>query len=150
MTVFASCYRFVASLLRPPLHAACDSRAWPLHLLDRCFTNSGLPEQETLQGLDWSYNPKLLRRASLELASLAFIPGETNTRAWKLTKLHATFLLRPYSWTRNWPPRQNDLSKPMPVCLGDSRRTVGQICKCSGHDPVEPGQALANLSKRAA
>jgi AraC-like DNA-binding protein len=45
-------------------------------LLDRRFTNSGLPERKTLQDIDWSYNPKLPKRALLELATLAFIDAE--------------------------------------------------------------------------
>ena len=47
-------------------------------LLDRRFTNSGLPERKTLQDIDWSYNPKLPKRALLELATLAFIDAKEN------------------------------------------------------------------------
>jgi len=47
-------------------------------LLDRRFTLSGLPERKTLQELDWSYNPKLPKRALLELATLAFIEAKEN------------------------------------------------------------------------
>jgi len=45
-------------------------------LLDRRFSHSGLPERKTLQEIDWSYNPKLPKRALLELATLAFIDAK--------------------------------------------------------------------------
>lgn len=47
-------------------------------LLERRFTNSGLPERKTLQDIDWSYNPKLPKRTLLELATLAFIDAKEN------------------------------------------------------------------------
>jgi DNA replication protein DnaC len=47
-------------------------------LLERRFTHSGLPERKTLEDLDWSYNPKLPKRAILELATLAFINAREN------------------------------------------------------------------------
>jgi DNA replication protein DnaC len=47
-------------------------------LLDRRFAHSGLPERKTLNELDWSYNPKLPKRALLELATLAFITAREN------------------------------------------------------------------------
>jgi DNA replication protein DnaC len=47
-------------------------------LLERRFTHSGLPERKTLEEIDWSYNPKLPRRAILELATLAFIDAREN------------------------------------------------------------------------
>jgi DNA replication protein DnaC len=47
-------------------------------LLDRRFAHSGLPERKTLQEIDWSYNPKLPKRALLELATLAFIDAKEN------------------------------------------------------------------------
>jgi DNA replication protein DnaC len=47
-------------------------------LLDRRFTHSGLPERKTLEDIDWSYNPKLPKRALLELATLAFIDAKEN------------------------------------------------------------------------
>ena len=47
-------------------------------LLDRRFTYSGLPERKTLEDIDWSYNPKLPKRAILELATLAFIDAKEN------------------------------------------------------------------------
>ena len=42
-------------------------------LLDRRFTLSGLPERKDLKDFDWAYNPKIPRRAILELATLKFI-----------------------------------------------------------------------------
>lgn len=42
-------------------------------LLDRRFTLSGLTERKALKDLDWSYNPKLPKRAVLELGTLSFI-----------------------------------------------------------------------------
>lgn len=42
-------------------------------LLDRRFTLSGLSERKALKDLDWSYNPKLPKRAVLELGTLSFI-----------------------------------------------------------------------------
>jgi DNA replication protein DnaC len=47
-------------------------------LLERRFTNSGLPERKALQDIDWSYNPKLPKRALLELATPAFIDAKEN------------------------------------------------------------------------
>src|SRR5271154_3288560 len=47
-------------------------------LLDRRFTHSGLPERKTLEEIDWSYNPKLPKKALLELATLAFIDAREN------------------------------------------------------------------------
>jgi DNA replication protein DnaC len=47
-------------------------------LLERRFTHSGLPERKSLEELDWSYNPKLPKRAILELATLAFIDAREN------------------------------------------------------------------------
>ena len=47
-------------------------------LLDRRFSHSGLPERKTLQEINWSYNPKLPKRALLELATLAFIDAKEN------------------------------------------------------------------------
>ncbi len=47
-------------------------------LLDRRFTSSGLTERKSLQDLDWSYNPKVPKRAILELATLAFIDAKEN------------------------------------------------------------------------
>jgi DNA replication protein DnaC len=47
-------------------------------LLDRRFTGSGLTERKSLQDIDWSYNPKLPKRALLELATLAFIDAKEN------------------------------------------------------------------------
>jgi len=47
-------------------------------LLDRRFTGSGLEERKSLQDIDWSYNPKLPKRALLELATLAFIDAKEN------------------------------------------------------------------------
>ncbi|MGH8739037.1 MAG: ATP-binding protein, partial [Burkholderiales bacterium] len=45
-------------------------------LLDRCHTLSGLPERKDLNSFDWSYNPRLPRRAVLELATLKFIDAK--------------------------------------------------------------------------
>jgi hypothetical protein len=42
-------------------------------LLDRRFALSGLAERKDLKDLDWSYNPRLPKRAVLELATLKFI-----------------------------------------------------------------------------
>jgi DNA replication protein DnaC len=42
-------------------------------LLDRRYALSGLPERKDLKAFDWSYNPRLPRRAVLELATLKFI-----------------------------------------------------------------------------
>jgi DNA replication protein DnaC len=42
-------------------------------LLDRRFTLSGLPERKDLAAFDWGYNPRLPRRAVLELATLKFV-----------------------------------------------------------------------------
>jgi len=42
-------------------------------LLERRFSHSGLPERKDLKDLDWGYNPKLPKRAMLELATLKFI-----------------------------------------------------------------------------
>lgn len=42
-------------------------------LLDRRFTLSGLTERKDLKDFDWSYNPRLPKRAVLELATLKFI-----------------------------------------------------------------------------
>jgi DNA replication protein DnaC len=42
-------------------------------LLDRRFALSGLPERKDLKDFDWSYNPRLPKRAVLELATLKFI-----------------------------------------------------------------------------
>lgn len=42
-------------------------------LLERRFSQSGLPERKDLNDFDWGYNPKLPKRAVLELATLKFI-----------------------------------------------------------------------------
>ena len=42
-------------------------------LLARRFALSGLPERKDLKDFDWAYNPRLPRRAVLELATLKFI-----------------------------------------------------------------------------
>ncbi|MBP9035274.1 MAG: IS21-like element helper ATPase IstB [Pseudomonadales bacterium] len=42
-------------------------------LLQRRFALSGLPERKDLKDFDWTYNPRLPRRAVLELATLKFI-----------------------------------------------------------------------------
>lgn len=42
-------------------------------LLDRRFACSGLAERKDLKDFDWSYNPRLPKRAVLELATLKFI-----------------------------------------------------------------------------
>jgi DNA replication protein DnaC len=42
-------------------------------LLDRRFALSGLAERKDLKDFDWSYNPRLPKRAVLELAMLKFI-----------------------------------------------------------------------------
>lgn len=42
-------------------------------LLDRRFTLSGLAERKDLKDFDWSYNPRVPKRAVLELATLKFI-----------------------------------------------------------------------------
>lgn len=42
-------------------------------LLDRRFSQSGLPERKDLKDFDWSYNPRLPKREILELATLKFI-----------------------------------------------------------------------------
>ena len=42
-------------------------------LLERRFVRSGLPERKDLKDLDWTYNPRLPKRAILELAALKFI-----------------------------------------------------------------------------
>jgi DNA replication protein DnaC len=42
-------------------------------LLDRRFALSGLAERKDLKDFDWSYNPRLPKRAVLELATLKFI-----------------------------------------------------------------------------
>lgn len=47
-------------------------------LLERRFAHSGLPEHKTLTDMDWGYNPKLPKRALLELATLSFITAREN------------------------------------------------------------------------
>lgn len=42
-------------------------------LLERRFALSGLSERKDIKDFDWSYNPRLPRRAVLELATLKFI-----------------------------------------------------------------------------
>ncbi len=42
-------------------------------LLDRRFAFSGLPERKDLKEFDWAYNPKLPKRAILELVTLKFL-----------------------------------------------------------------------------
>jgi DNA replication protein DnaC len=42
-------------------------------LLDRRFALSGLAERKDLKDFDWSYNPRLPKRAVLELATMKFI-----------------------------------------------------------------------------
>lgn len=42
-------------------------------LLDRRFALSGLAERKDLKDFDWSYNPRLPKRAVLELATLKFV-----------------------------------------------------------------------------
>ena len=42
-------------------------------LLERRFTLSGLPDRKDLKDFEWSYNPKIPKRAILELAALKFI-----------------------------------------------------------------------------
>lgn len=42
-------------------------------LLDRRFALSGLAERKDLKDFDWSYNPRLPKRAVLELATLKFL-----------------------------------------------------------------------------
>jgi len=42
-------------------------------LLERRFSQSGLPERKDLNELDWSYNPRLPKREILELATCKFI-----------------------------------------------------------------------------
>jgi len=42
-------------------------------LLDRRFSQSGLPERKDIKDFDWSYNPRLPKREILELATLKFI-----------------------------------------------------------------------------
>ena len=42
-------------------------------LLDRRFSQSGLPERKDLNDFDWHYNPRLPKRNILELATLKFI-----------------------------------------------------------------------------
>ncbi len=42
-------------------------------LLERRFNLSGLPERKDLAAFDWGYNPRLPRRAVLELATLKFV-----------------------------------------------------------------------------
>jgi DNA replication protein DnaC len=42
-------------------------------LLDRRFSQSGLPERKDLKDFDWSYNPRLPKREVLELATMKFI-----------------------------------------------------------------------------
>jgi DNA replication protein DnaC len=42
-------------------------------LLERRFSLSGLPERKDLAAFDWGYNPRLPRRAVLELATLKFV-----------------------------------------------------------------------------
>ncbi|MBW2540875.1 MAG: IS21-like element helper ATPase IstB [Deltaproteobacteria bacterium] len=42
-------------------------------LLERRFSQSGLPERKDLNDFDWGYNPRLPRRDILELATLKFI-----------------------------------------------------------------------------
>ena len=42
-------------------------------LLERRFSQSGLPERKDLSDFDWGYNPRLPRRNILELATLKFI-----------------------------------------------------------------------------
>ena len=43
------------------------------HALDRHFALSGLAERKDLKDFDWSYNPRLPKRAVLELATLKFL-----------------------------------------------------------------------------
>jgi len=47
-------------------------------LLDRRFTHSGLSERKSLRDFDWGYNPKLPRRAILELATLKYLEAREN------------------------------------------------------------------------
>lgn len=42
-------------------------------LLDRRFAFSGLPERKDLKEFDWTYNPKIPKRAILELTTLKFL-----------------------------------------------------------------------------
>jgi DNA replication protein DnaC len=42
-------------------------------LLERRFSQSGLPERKDLKDFDWHYNPRLPKRDILELATLKFI-----------------------------------------------------------------------------
>lgn len=42
-------------------------------LLDRRFSQSGLPERKDLKDFDWSYNPRVPKREVLELATMKFI-----------------------------------------------------------------------------
>jgi DNA replication protein DnaC len=42
-------------------------------IVDRRFMLSGLCERKDLKDFDWSYNPRLLRRALRELATLKFL-----------------------------------------------------------------------------
>ena len=42
-------------------------------LIDRRFSLSGLPERKDLKDFDWQFNPKIPKRAILELAALKFI-----------------------------------------------------------------------------
>jgi DNA replication protein DnaC len=45
-------------------------------LLDRRHTLSGLPDHKDLTSFDWSYNPRLPKRAVLELATLKFVDAK--------------------------------------------------------------------------
>jgi DNA replication protein DnaC len=45
-------------------------------LLDRRFKLSGLPEKKHLKDIDWSYNPKLPKRDTLDLGTLRFIDSK--------------------------------------------------------------------------
>ncbi len=47
-------------------------------LLERRFTQSGLPERKALTEIDWQYNPKLPKRDVLELATLKFADAKEN------------------------------------------------------------------------
>jgi len=50
-------------------------------LLERRYALSGLPERKDLTSFDWSYNPRLPRRAILELATLKFLEAHENLLA---------------------------------------------------------------------
>src|SRR5208283_3711353 len=45
-------------------------------LMDRRYRTSGLTERKYLKDIDWSYNPKLPKRESLELGTLKFIDAK--------------------------------------------------------------------------